>query len=47
MRSVVLLVVNMVFENVFASMANKLLGSYIEKINSQDMSFGLGGMLTV
>ena len=33
----------MVFENVFAGVANQLLGSYIENIDSKDMSLGLGG----
>ena len=34
----------MVFENLFAGLANQFLGSYIENIDSKDMSFGLGGI---
>jgi len=34
----------MVFEKVFAGVANQFLGGYIENIDSKDMSFGLGGM---
>jgi len=34
----------MVFEKLFAGVANQFLGSYIENIDSKDMSFGLGGI---
>jgi len=34
----------MVFEKVFAGVANQLLGGYIENIDSKNMSFGLGGI---
>ena len=42
-----LLLTNMVFENLFAGVANQLLGGYIENIDSKDMSFGLGGIIHV
>jgi len=35
----------MVFEKIFAGVANQFLGSYIENIDSKDMSFGLGGII--
>jgi len=35
----------MVFEKIFAGVANQFLGSYIENIDSKDMSLGLGGIM--
>jgi len=36
----------MVFENIIAGLVNKFLGNYIQNINSKDMTFGLGGILS-
>ena len=38
------LLINMVFDYLFAGVVNQFLGNYIENVTSKDMSFGLDGM---